>query len=202
MGSYNFSRAQGIPDSWERIPLEAVNATLENSPFGLASGSGRGSGSGSGRGGDIAYDREMLIESIRNHWRSILLEDCPDPAGLADQYIQEATAFWGQGGTLDLDTWVRNKIRASGRYRTLYARLPASMSEEEYLAQYLGTARQLGLNERWTMTQVEAGLQSGAAPQGFAERLTQTPQYAASNVGAFAQQYAQLVRSLGPGVLQ
>jgi len=171
--------------------------TLPRYLFQAILGAGRPATSGGGGGVGVQYDKKQVMEAINNQWRSLMLQEPSDTAGLADSYITAAQAFRRRGGNLDLDTWVRGKIRDTGRYRTLYDRKPSFQSEEQYINQYTQAAGQFGLNERWTSQQIESGMTSGAGIAGFTERVGGTSEARLSNMGGWSQRFAQHINSMG-----
>ena len=151
---------------------------------------------GGGARGPV-FDRDLAIENITNTWRNLLLEE-PDNAGaLAGAYITEATAFARRGGRLDLETWTRKKVRASGRYALLYGKKPESMSEDQYVGQYRQTVGQFGLGERPALRETEAGMTSGAGLAGFSERVGGGREAMLTQGGSWSQKFAASVNSLG-----
>ena len=150
---------------------------------------------GSGRG--VRFDRAAVIESLRRQWQSILLIQPADPGALADQYIREATSFYAQGGSLDLDTWARGKMRETPRYKTLYGKLPGHMTEEEYAGGYQSTIGQFGLRPETERAETEIGMTSGVGQADFTRRVAGTREYQVGNLGALSRQFASMFQGLG-----
>ena len=151
---------------------------------------------GGGSRGPV-FDRDLVIENINNVWRNLLIEEPGDTGTLADQYITQATGFARQGGSLNLETWIRKQVRDTRRYQTLYGKKPESMSEDQYIGQYRQSVGQLGINERQATKQIEAGLKSGAGVAGFTERVASTGQARLANQGTWSQRFAQSIQSMG-----
>jgi hypothetical protein len=168
------------------------------SPISQPSG---GSGSGAGRT-PAAFDRAQLTEEATNRWRGLLLEE-PDEAtlnSLVSDYIAQANAFWMQdGGRLDYDTFVVNRVRAQDRHGYLYEKKPEFQSEAEYMGGFRQTVGQFGLNDRATLRETEAGAHSGAGLAGFGERVSRTSEARLANTGTYSQQFAASMAQTGIG---
>lgn len=161
----------------------------------------RGGGSG-GRGGagrtNRAFDRDQLIEAGADRWKGLMLEDPADIERYVDQYIDRANAFWvGEGGSLDFDTFLVNKMRETSRYKTLYQKKAPELTEEEYMARYRGVAESFGINQTATRRETEAGLRAGVGQAGFQERVEKTREARLANTGRFSQQLASQMAQMG-----
>lgn len=163
---------------------DVFEAALNLDAFGL---SRRGGG---GRAAPV-WDRAALYESIRSIWRPLMVEDAP--ANLADEYVSEWTAFSRQGGSLDLQTWVLNKMRGTGRYQSIYAHKPAELSETEYIGQYRQIAEQTGLRDALVSRETLRGAAGGAAPQAFANSLMENRDVQAMGTGNLSRRFAQTI---------
>jgi hypothetical protein len=150
-----------------------------------------------GSGRTIRFDRDEIIEAINTAWQGWLLAKPADPGSLADQYIAAATSFYYQGGDLDFETWVKNKMRETGRYLDLYRQKPEYMTEDEYMGGYRQTAEQYGLRPLTTKTETEIGAQSGVSLTDFAARLAGTSEFMTSNQGQFSKAFASMLGGLG-----
>ena len=183
-------------DPSRNIPVfssEYLTAIFENAG---APGPTGGGGGGGGYSGPV-FDRDLVIENIRNLWRNLLREDARNVEKLADQYIAQATGFARRGGSLNLETWARKQVRETDRYRLLYERKPESMSEDQYINQYSQAAGQFGLNEAWTDRQIESGMESGAGVAGFTERLAGTRKAMTASAGSWSQRFASSLGEMG-----
>jgi len=146
----------------------------------------------------LAFDRAKLEEHARDKWRTWLREEPPNVAGLVSDYISDASSFWrGEGGQLDFDTWLSNRLRTTGRYNTLYANMDPTQSEEEYLQGFL-SAEQFGLKPGIANEHVVRGLRSGAAPASFAESVGRSRDVMALGQGSFSRRFANLLSQMGP----
>ena len=152
-------------------------------------GTSGGSG-GSGRGGQ-AYDKAQIGEYIDRQWGSLMLETAPN--GLVDRYVSDHTAFWREGGSLDLETWVLGEMRKTGRYQALYGRKDPSLSEGQYLGQYTNLARGTGLRGDLVNREAARGAAGGVAPQSFANSLVENRDVQALGTGDLSRRFAQTV---------
>lgn len=164
------------------------------SPVRASAGGGGGGGGRSAR----AYDRDQLIEAGTDRWKGIMLEDPTDIARHVDAFIANANSFWMKdGGNLDFDTFLLNKMRETPRYKTLYRKIGQYQTEEEYMGQYRSTVERFGMNERAATREIEAGLTSGAGLAGFTDRVSRTREVRLSNQGGFSQQLAAGMAQMG-----
>jgi len=185
-----------------RLPeytIDQVQDILQSlSPVSQPSG---GSGSGGGRA-PAAFDRAQLTEKATDRWRGLLLEE-PDEATLTQlvsDYIAQANAFWMQdGGSLDFDTFVVNKVRAQDRHTFLYKKKPDFQSESEYMGGFRQTVSQFGMNDRAALRETEAGAHSGVGLAGFGERVEKTREARLINTGTYSQKFAASMAQTGIG---
>ena len=158
-----------------------------------AGGRGRGSGSGGGRSGQV-FDRAELDEYITRSWSGLMLET--PPAGVADRWIAASNAFWSEGGSLDIETWLKGEMRKTARYQTLYGRKDPLISEEEHLGQYLSLARQTGLRSEQVNREAARGAAGGGAPASFAASLVENADVQGLGTGELSRRFAQTVGRL------
>ena len=163
----------------------------------ISANAARGSGGGGGGGGGAAFslDRDAVIENIRNVWRPLMLEEPGNVGQLADAFIREVKAFRRKGGQLELQTWVKGKIRETPRFSMLYSKLPESLAEEEYIGGFTQVARGFGFRDDVATGFIEAGAEAGAGLEGFATQVSRSRE--ASLTSRFAQRMAQASASLG-----
>jgi len=155
------------------------------------------SGGGGGRTA-LAFDRSHLAEVARDQWRTLMLEEPRNPEGLVDEYIKEANSMWlGGGAQLDFNTWVLNKIRATGRYNTLYGRKDESQSELDYLNSFRQGTAPFGLSPRIEKQELERGLTNAPAPASFQESVAFGRDVQAIGQGTFSRRFASMIDSLG-----
>ena len=195
---FNVSLARGGIGPWEtgipredvalpEIPREFLDMLMETF-------ADRGSGYGRA---PIKFDRDQITESIRQAWHGLLLDDPVNPGNMADQYINQATSFYHEGGQLDLQTWTLNQIRESDRYQTLYKRKPNWMDEDEYLGRRQQIVQQFGFRPEVEKTQTEIGMETGVGLDALSQRLLGTREYMVANKGAFSQSFANMFAGLG-----
>ncbi len=148
------------------------------------------------------FDRDQLVEASTDRWKGLMFEDPDDSTinSLVDGYTSKGNAFWmKQGGNLDFDTYIVNEMRKTERYKTLYAKKAAHLSEEEWMSRYRGTVERFGLGEQATRREVEAGLTSGAGVAGFSERVGRSAEARAINQGSYSQRFAASMAQSGLG---
>jgi hypothetical protein len=172
------------------ISEATLQARLQPVSFG-----GGGGGGGGGLAG-LVLDREKVKDVIRENWRSWMREEPDDLEALANSFISEAKAFRRKGGSLDINTWTKGKMRGTSRYRILYGKKPESQTEEQYQGGFNAVVTQFGFNAQATDREVEAGLRSGAGLAGFADRVGRTRE--ASLQTPFTQKMVEAVSNLGP----
>ena len=187
------------PDNqWSFDQFDAIRQSL--SPI---SGGGGGGGGGGGAGrAPAVFDRAQLEESALQRWRGLLLEE-PDEGTLTQlvsDYIAQANAFWmNDGGRLDYDTYVVNKVRATDRHTYLYAKKAEFQSEEEYMGGFRQTVGQFGLGDRAALRETEAGAHSGVGLAGFGERVGRTSEARLASTGSYSQRFAASMAQSGLG---
>jgi hypothetical protein len=162
------------------------------------------SGGGGGGGGTtrraLEFDRNHLVSQVEDLWHSWMMEPGEAPMGtingIVDEYIREAKAFWsGKGGQLDFNTYVRDKLKAQPRYKTVFKHKLPGTTEEAFLNEYLGRISQFGMGDQFNQEQGFAAVTSGAAPIEQAKRVSRTREV--QNSGGFSQRLAQTIKGLG-----
>lgn len=178
----------------EHIPMDDLNARLK------PPSSGGGGGGGGGTRRDVAFDREMLLQNTRERWRSWFIEDAneSETERIVDDYIREATGFWKRkGGQLDFSTFMENRLREQPRYGMIFRHKDPSTSEDEFLADFVGSIGQLGLSSRIEREQIAQSAMSGAGASAQLARVARSRE--ARQTSGFTRQLAQTVANLGPG---
>lgn len=135
------------------------------------------SGRGSGRGRSAQDIRNMfdvneLARGVNNLNRALVLEDHADSKGLARKYVDAVVATGGDK-KIDFESFVRDKIEATSRFKHIYARKPESVSAEDYIAPYLGAAMQLASPDEAAGLAI-GGAQFGSSAETFRQRLRRT----------------------------
>lgn len=145
------------------------------------------------------FDRDNLIEQASTQWQGWLLEG-PNLGAIdtiVDDYIREAGAFWtSEGGRLDFDTFLSNRLRTQPRYATIFRHKPEAMTEDLFLRQFRAIG-DLGLRPESSLTQLEASVTSGGSPSGQLQRVTRGREFQTS--GGFSQRLASVLSGLGSG---
>lgn len=163
--------------------------------MGILSQAGGGGGGGGSR--DPVFDRDALKEKIEGDWRFYLIDVPDNTPGLVDRFVAEAQAFARQGGSLNLDTWILNRVRESPEYRRLYRFKQPEESEADYINRFRGTVNQFGLATSQASELIRQGAQGGAGAQGFAEQVAMSRPVMAANPGGFGRKVANAVAQLG-----
>lgn len=199
---YSDPAAEGRePEKNAPLPRLTQNELIDALAGRLTSGGGGGGGGGGGRR-DLVFDRDHLIAQVADRWRAWMLDPNPPPEDWigeqVDSYVREARAFWsGQGGQLDFETYVNERLRAHNRYREIYKWKGANESEEQFLTRFAQPISQLGQTSEFTRSQTEAAVTSGGAPAEQLQRVMRTPQVEAS--GGFSRRLAQTLAGIGVG---
>jgi len=160
---------------------------------------GPGPGSGTTRR-SLKFDRNHLVAQVSDLWHRWMMEPGEAPMGqingIIDEYIREAQAFWsGQGGQLDFDTYVKEKLRQTPRWKTVFKHKLPGTTEEQFLNEYLGRISQFGMGDEFNQKQGFAAVTSGAAPIEQVKRVSRTREV--QNSGGFSQRLAQTIKGLG-----
>ena len=165
-------------------------------------GAGPSGGGGGGGRTALAFDRRQLEREGTERWRGLLLEE-PDEnvmSGHISDYMTEANAFWmTNGGRLDFDTFLVDRIEGTPRHSYLYSSKPSFQSDGEYMAGFRNVLAGQGINEQATLREIEAGASSGAGLAGFSERVGRTREARLTNVGGFGNQLAGNMAATGIG---
>lgn len=140
-------------------------------PFNPNRGGGKGGGGGGGAKGLSAadFDLDYITEQVQELWRAYLLDDNKDPRAIASAYVNARVAK--PESPLELETFVLNRIRNTGRYRSIYRSKPEGIDELSFMNRYLSTARQY-LSEGTAQGVAIGGAQFNAAPGAFQERIS------------------------------
>jgi len=150
---------------------------------------------GGGRG-KLSFDRAQVGETIREGWRTLMLEEPGNLKGLVSEYIGEANAFYqSEGGQKNLEAWLLGRMRQSPRYGMLYGRKDPSMSETDWLRSFDTSA--FGLRAEDATAQQIRGMSSGAAPASFQQSVEQSRDVEALGQGRFSQRFANHINQLG-----
>lgn len=159
---------------------------------------------GTGRAAEpkIDWDRRKLTQMAEEAYRSWLLEDSSDRyvKSIVDGYISEATGFWKQSGgkILDYGAYVKEKLRETQRYKTIFKHKPEDIEEDEFIGSYASPIASMGLRPETGRRQIEQSVTSGGSVTGQVTRISRTREGA--DATGFGQRFARKVSELGAGV--
>jgi len=161
---------------------------------------------GGGRGrADRAFDKNELREAGNNMWRSLLLKvDSDQVASAVDDYVRQANGFWkSEGGNLDFQTFMLERIRGTERHTSLYADKPSHMSEAQFMADATNVVNSFpSLRQSDRTGEIETTLTSGGSLAGQAQRIGSTERVFRANPQTFTTKLANTVSRLGRGALR
>lgn len=157
---------------------------------------------GSGAGPRLDWDRRKLTQMAEEAHRSWLFEDPGSgfTKSIVDGYINEATGFWKRSGgrILDYEAYVKEKLRATPRYRTIFRHKPDDVEEDQFIGQFAAPIASMGLRAETGRRQVEQSVTSGGSVQGQVTRVSRTREGLRST--GFAQRFARKLDEMGAGV--
>lgn len=185
-----------VNDAGFNIPVRD-NAYYQNTPQGLnimidfarnwfsgalgivltATGPGGGRGSSGPRGPtaeDIRnqFDIKQLAEQVNILNRALVLEDYNNPVALAREYVDLVVSTLGKVNT-DFETFVRERIEKTSRFKSIYRTKPEAVSAEQYLAPFFNAAMGLAPPDEAAELAI-GGAQFGATAEQFTQRLKRT----------------------------
>lgn len=141
---------------------------------GVAPKSSGGSGSRAPTAGEIRqqFDLDKLTDDAQSLARAYLVEDHPDPRGIAKAYVDAIVSSGGKQA-LDYQTFVLNRLKKTARWTTIQRNNKSGVDPLEYVSKYaqaalsaLGGNRGLGVSDV-----VGEGAALAAAPGAFQDRL-------------------------------
>lgn len=137
-----------------------------------------GGGGGRGRGGPTlkSFDIDAMATEVSDMWRGWLLQDAPDPRGIARAYVNQVLGDPDQA--LDFENYVRTRIEGSAQYQVLAKRKPEALSYPQFMQPYLQSALQvLGPGQGTQVADiVGGGMQLASSPYSFGQRLQREDQ--------------------------
>lgn len=158
-------------------------------------GGRRGGGGGAGRA-PRPFDKAELLEAANTMESSLLRRDPQAAQAWVDAYMKEAQAFWmSDGGNLDFETFILNRIRADSEYAGLYRHKPPQMSERQFAALYENVTGGGGLNPDQQEVFTQRGMRQGLAFQGIGEQVAQSRPV--QRRGGFVDRLAGAVQAIG-----
>ncbi len=124
------------------------------------------------------FDVKQLAEQVNDLNRALVLEEHADPMKVARQYVDAIVSTGGEK-KIDFVTFVRDKIEATSRFKSIYRSKPEHVKAELYIAPYLQQAMGFGRPEEAAELAI-GGAQFGASAQQFQERLKRTDSFTSS----------------------
>jgi len=143
---------------------------------------------GGGTSRSITFDREAVKLYFEEQWQAYLMADLAEDKAysLADEYIEEATAFYmNRGGDLSSEAWILNRIRKAPRHALLYSYKPNGVSELDYLSGFQKAAGTVGVPERLQVGSITSSMSSGASAVGYGLRAARSPTVFAIDPNSF-----------------
>lgn len=167
-------------------------------PLDMKDTDGSSGSRGSGRSGPTAedirnqFDIKELTNMVNQMNRDLVFEDHPDAGKLARQYVDAVVATRGEK-KIDFATFVEEQISATSRFKSIYRNKPEHLSATQYMAPYMGAARQIASPHEADDIAI-AGAQFGASATAFGERLKRTD--AVTGSAPFIQELEGRLRNL------
>jgi hypothetical protein len=118
------------------------------------------------------FDIKQLTESVNQMNRSMVLENHKSPKAVARAYV-EAIVKTGGKSKIDFETYVKEGIKKTGRYKSIFRSMPEDMEPEDYLGAYAGAARGVVRPDEAADIAI-GGAQFGATAEDFQQRLKRT----------------------------
>lgn len=167
------------PDGLEFIYNMALDwvAAQDQRFAGIGSGTGGGGGRGGGSRGpspeDIRaqFDLDQLSQRANDIWFSNVLDEAPDPRGMARSYVDMIVKNPNQ--KVDFDTFIRKQVESTSRYKTMYKRKPPGMDAAQFI-QPLFQMAQSAVGAEGASDLAVGAAQFGGDPNAFRERLGRT----------------------------
>lgn len=149
---------------------------------------------------DIVFDKANLLRQVEDLYNSWMLSPDEAPAStvqsIVNSFIRDAQAFWsGQGGQLDFDTFVREKLQELPRYDQIYKFKLPTQTEEQFLGSFQQPIERFGQRAEFTRSQTEAAVTSGGSPTEQLRRVSRTREVQLSS--NFSQRLAQTLAGIG-----
>lgn len=147
---------------------------------GFSGDTGGGAGGGGGGGSRLPtsseirqmYDMDQLTDQAQKLARAYLVEDHPDPRGIAKAYVDAVVSSKGQQ-KIDFTTFVKGRLERTPRWQQIQRGNKTGIDPLEYVSRYAQQALQtLGGNRGQGIGDVAAeGAALGGAPGTFQKRL-------------------------------
>ena len=85
------------------------------------------------------FDLDQLASMAQDMNRQLVLDEMDNPKALAREYVEAIVATKGEK-TIDYNTYVRNKIENTSRFKSIYKNKPEHLKAEQHMAPYLQLA--------------------------------------------------------------
>lgn len=141
------------------------------------SGGGGRRGSGGARGPtaqDIRnrFDIEELTRSVDDLNRMLVFEPNDNAKKIARDYVEVVVRGKGEV-KVDFESFVRDKIEGTSRFKSIYRNKPKALNPEQYMAPFYSQARTVAAGDEAADLAI-AGAQFGASTSAFQSRLART----------------------------
>ena len=118
------------------------------------------------------FDVKELSEQINILNRALVLEEHDNPLALAREYVDVVVSTLGEK-KVDFETFVRERIEGTSRYKSIYRNKPDHVSAELFMAPYFRTAMGFARPDEAAEIAI-GGAQFGASAEDFQQRLRRT----------------------------
>ena len=118
------------------------------------------------------FDIDELSNSINDLNRMLVLEDHADSKKMARDYIESVVDTKGEQ-VIDFETFVRERIEGTARFKSIYRNKPDALSAEQYMAPYFAQALAVASPDEAAELAIGAA-GSASSQQAFAQRLRRT----------------------------
>ncbi len=118
------------------------------------------------------FDIEELSNAVNGMNQSLVLEEHANPTQVARDYVEAIVKTHGET-KIDFETYVRGKIEATGRFKSIYRNKPEALTAEAYMAPYMGAATQVVGGDEAAEIAI-GGAQFGSTAEQFGQRLKRT----------------------------
>lgn len=162
-------------DGFNTMVQRARDYISANSQIDLGGGVGAPGRRGSGARGPTAqdirdqFDIKQLTEMVNQLNRGLVLEDHKDPQKLARSYVDAVVKGLGKV-KIDFQTFVKEQITATSRFKSIYKNKPDAVDAEQYMAPYLQAAMALARPDDAAGIAI-GGAQFGGTAEEFVSRL-------------------------------
>ncbi len=165
----------GTGDGFQALLERARGFIGKNTPVDFSikpPGGGRGSRGLTAKEIRDKFDITELTEAVNQMNRGLVLENHKSPKAVARAYV-EAIVKTGGKSKIDFQTYVRENIKKTGRYKSIYRSMPEHMEPEDYLGAYAQATQGVVSGDEAADIAI-GGAQFGATAEDFGQRLKRT----------------------------